>query len=245
MRVHPCALTALALAMAAALSGAQEHSRQRQDELADEQVGSTIEFILRASMGSQSDRRRWKLAGSGASDDDKAIESIRTRLHAEGDRIMPSVDRLDALRALYARADDLAPLERDRAALAAEVDRACGDLADGTRQLMRLFRIRVAAGLPELMKRSKNDAGSYVRLNDAYEDYKQLRRVRVKVCQTLLEDRAAFERRQEEIRRKRARRAQLRWIVAGVLALGGGAVWFCWRAMRRRARLERLGAVGR
>ena len=238
MRARRWIVTALAVAGLGAWGGAEEPARKGEERVRKDRFADSIEFIVGASMGSVADPNVRKFAGNRIADNERDINILGERLRAEADRILPSADRLDSLRTLYPRVNDLAPFERDRAALAAEVEHGCNTLIDGTVEIKELFKGSIAGGLPDFMARGKSrEAGSYVRLMSAYQRYQEIRAVRFKVCQTLLDERAAFSRRQEELQQEAERRSRLRWYAVAAAALVAVAAWLFLR--RRRSLAQR------
>ena len=234
MRVRLSFLTALALAAAAGWSAADEQD-QSVDHSRSDRVRIGIEFAVRAARGDISNPNIRSLAATSAAERQATIQDTLKRLEAESARVMPSVDRLDALRTVYPHADDMSRFAADRAGLLKTIGDSCHALKEGTGLLHEAIQAQVAAGLPAFFRQGRA-SGDPVWLLGAYRSFEQLGRVREQVCGVTEREAAAFSQRQEELERERARR--LRLLGVGGVALAAVACGFLlWRrrTLARRA----------
>ena len=232
MRARVWAVTALALAAAAGRGVADEHEpvdKYRRTH----RLEWGVDFAIGAAMGSVANPRIRSLAGNSPADTEKAIQDLVKRLRAERERLMPAVDRLDALRASYPQADDLSRFESERADLWKTIGvTGCRPFLDGTDLLHELIQARVAGGLPSFMATGKvsGDTGSYVSLWESYRSYEELIRVREQLCRVTTDEPAAFGRRLQELELARVRRVRLLWAGAAAAGLAAVAAWRFWRS---------------
>ena len=234
MRARLWIVTALALA-AAASSGADD-SEPKTDLRRPDRVGLGLEFAMQAAMGSLSNPKIRSLAANDYADNEKAIQELLKRLRAESDRVLPSIDRLDALRAMYPQVRDLSRFDADRAALTSTIGDSCRTMVNGTNLLHELTQAQVSARLPAMLAKG-TVPGSAIGLWGTYRTYEELTRIRERICGVVVGEYGAYTQRQQELQREHKRRVRLCWVGAAAAAAAAGAAWFF---LRSRTSCERI-----
>ena len=220
-----------ALVVCAASPSVADDSKVKTDDRRIDRIGLGVEFALRAAIGNIADQNVRKLAAGDVAGTEKATRALIKRLRAEEERLLPSVERLDALRAVYPRAKDRSSFAGDRKALIDAIGDSCRAIWSGTDQLHELIQAQVAARLPALVARGSRsgDPGNYARVWGYYQDLADVGRIRAHICGVTVAEAAAFSRRQEELQRERTRRVRLGWAGAAAAALAAGVACFLFR----------------
>lgn len=219
-----------AAALLLALGGGAQAGR----DLLDDRVGQSIDFAYQAVTGTITDPEVTIHRSTDPVVIDRAIHSEVRRLHAEGDRVLPLVDRLEAMESLYPKTEDLSALEQEREKIQVELGSACSAFVKGTDRLNDMIKARASFGLQAfLAKGFGTESGGYASLVKAHEEHQDLVQVRERVCQVTTLESEAFRRRAAELKALRKWRAQVRWAAGAALLLAGAAAAFALR--RRRA----------